>query len=108
MKISATFALGLFLALDILAMSVSCEEMKQQNLESQRGQSAAPAQSAAAGEGQACRDQIVHCYANNDNHSTCPYPGQKIEVSQKDSGCNGTVICICRCPVIPIPKTDSQ
>jgi hypothetical protein len=106
MKISVTFALGLFLALDILAMSVSCVEPDRPG--SQQGQPAPSAQPAAAGEGQACRDQIVHCYADNDGHPTCPYPGQKIEVSVKGSGCNEASICICRCPAAPIPKTDSQ
>ena len=106
MKISATFALGLFLALDILAMSVSCEETVRPG--SQQGQPAPSAQPAAAGEGEACRDQIVHCYADNDNHSTCPYPGQKIEVAKQGSACDAGSICICRCPAAPIPKTDSQ
>jgi hypothetical protein len=105
MKISATFALGLFLALDILAMSVSCEETARPG--SQQGQPAPSAQPAAAGEGQACRDQFVHCYAANDGHPTCAYPGQKIEVYKTSLGCE-TAICICRCPTIPVPKSDSQ
>ena len=107
MKISATFALGLFLALDILAMSVGCEETARPG--SQQGQPAPPAQPFSAGEGQPCRDQIVKCSVTSIEHPTCPYPGQKIEVSKTSLGCDGeTAICICRCPAIPIPKTDSQ
>ena len=105
MKISATFALGLFLALDILAMSVSCEETARPG--SQQGQPAPPAQLFSAGEGQPCRDQIVMCSVTSIEHPTCPYPGQKIEVSKTSLGCE-TAICICHCPAIPVPKTDSQ
>ena len=52
MKISATFAFGLFLALDILAMSLSCEDPRCREREPQQAQPAPPAQAFVPGEGQ--------------------------------------------------------
>ena len=110
MKISATFAFGLFLALDILAMSLSCEDPRCREREPQQAQPAPPAQAFVPGEGQDCRDQIVSCFNTNNGKPTCPYPGQKIDASLKGSadGCSNVTVCVCRCPVAPIPKSDPQ
>lgn len=109
MKISVTFAFRLFLVLDILPVTLSCERLAQ-NLGSQREQAVPFAQAPVAGEGQACRDQIVSCYDTNAGHPTCPYPGQKIETGMTGSvvGCSERAICVCRCPAIAPPKTDPQ
>ena len=110
MKIPISFALGLFLALDILAMSASCTEAKRRSLEPRGEQPAPPSQSSMAGEGQACRDQIVSCYPASPDLLTCPHPGQRIDTVKTGSweGCSERVICICRCPVIPSPKPEPQ
>jgi hypothetical protein len=109
MKFSGTLAAGILLILDLLTMSVSCKEVNKQP-EIQQGQQASPSQSFAAGEGQACRDQIVSCYDTNAGPPTCPYPGQKIETGMTGSvaGCSEHAICVCRCPAIAPPKTDPQ
>jgi len=110
MKISISFALRLFLALDILAMSASCIEAKRRSLEPQAGQPVPSMQPSTAGEGQACRDQIVSCYPATSDLLTCPQPGQRIDIVKSGSweGCSEHAICICRCPAIPVPKPDPQ
>ena len=110
MKIPISFALGLFLALDILAMSASCTEAKRRSLEPRGEQPVPLSQSSMEGKGQACRDQIVSCYPANSDLLTCPQPGQRIDTVKTGSweGCSEHVICVCRCPVIPSPKPEPQ
>ena len=96
MKIPATFALGLILGLDILAMSVSCGEARPP------GSRLVP--SSVVVDGQVCRDQIVSCFGTS--QPTCPYPMQSIEL-KRGTGCSPNDICICRCPASPVPKIES-
>ena len=102
MKIPARLILGLFLGLDILAMSVSCEEVRRP--ESRVRHPVAPDKSSAVGDVQDCRDQIVECFSSR--QPTWPYPSQTVEV-KRDSGCSSQHICICRFPDIKVPKIES-